>query len=128
VNRFFTPTEANALLPEVRALFDQALERHKRMAAVLGSGPESLRARSAEVERLEGEVKGLIEKISALGVEVKGLDQGLLDFPALRDGRPVYLCWRTGDETIEWWHPVSTGFAGRQKLDPAERGRWEWRN
>ena len=57
-----------------------------------------------------------MEAIHALGCELKHVDQGLIDFPALREGREVYLCWRLGEPTIGWWHDLDTGFAGRQPL------------
>ena len=56
------------------------------------------------------------ENIHALGVEIKDLDRGLCDFPALREGRVVYLCWVFGEDDIEWWHDIEAGFAGRQPL------------
>jgi hypothetical protein len=55
-------------------------------------------------------------EMDALGVELKGIDNGLLDFPSLKDGRVVYLCWRQGEETIAYWHEVEAGFAGRQLI------------
>jgi hypothetical protein len=51
-----------------------------------------------------------------MGVEVKGIDEGLVDFPSERDGRVVYLCWRIGEPDILYWHEVHTGFQGRQPL------------
>ena len=60
-----------------------------------------------------------LEQINALGVLVKDLDTGLIDFPTLRDGHEVYLCWKLGEgERIQWWHEIEDGFAGRQPLDP----------
>jgi hypothetical protein len=53
------------------------------------------------------------------GVIVRDLDTGICDFPALREGREVYLCWRVGEERIGWWHEIDGGFAGRQPLDDA---------
>jgi hypothetical protein len=56
------------------------------------------------------------EDINELGVEIKDLERGLCDFPSLRDGRVVYLCWLLGEDSIEWWHDTDTGFSGRQPL------------
>ena len=58
-----------------------------------------------------------LAQIEAWGIVVRDLDQGLCDFPHLREGRVVYLCWLVGEERIAWWHDVHAGFAGRQPLD-----------
>ena len=58
-----------------------------------------------------------LSQIDAWGVIVRDLDTGICDFPALRDAREVYLCWRVGEERIEWWHETDAGFAGRLPLD-----------
>ncbi|MCC7380492.1 MAG: DUF2203 domain-containing protein [Deltaproteobacteria bacterium] len=130
VNRFFTPAEANHLLAEVRPLFERATERHRLMRRLVTDATEAELARRVmpELERLKDEVQALLEQIVSRGVEVKGLDDGLLDFPALRNGRPVYLCWKVGDDKIEWWHPLHTGFLGRQRVEGREVTSWEWRN
>ena len=62
------------------------------------------------------EMQKALDELDGLGVQLKDIDQGLVDFPSRRDGRVVYLCWRLGEETIAWWHDVDTGFAGRQPL------------
>lgn len=59
---------------------------------------------------------GMTQEILALGVEIKDFDRGLCDFPHLRDGKVVYLCWQRDESNIEWWHEVEAGFAGRQPL------------
>jgi len=59
----------------------------------------------------------LLHHILATGAQVKDINTGLLDFSALKDGREVYLCWRYGEEEIEYWHEVEAGFAGRQPID-----------
>lgn len=130
MNRFFTPAEANHLLAEVRPLFERATERHRLMRRLVTGATEAELARRVmpELERLKDEVQALLEQIVSRGVEVKGLDDGLLDFPALRNGRPVYLCWKVGDDKIEWWHPLHTGFLGRQRVEGREATSWEWRN
>jgi hypothetical protein len=55
-------------------------------------------------------------ELDDLGVELKGIDDGLIDFPTTREGRVVYLCWRLGEDEIGWWHETDGGFAGRQPL------------
>ena len=58
-----------------------------------------------------------MNRIEAYGCVVKNLDLGLLDFPALRDGRPIYLCWKAGESTLGHWHGTDEGFANRKPLD-----------
>ena len=57
-----------------------------------------------------------MQEIGGLGIEIKDFERGLCDFPHLRDGRVVYLCWQKGEDAIEWWHDIEAGFAGRQPL------------
>jgi hypothetical protein len=57
-----------------------------------------------------------LKELTDLGIVVRDPSSGLIDFPAERDGEEIYLCWRLGEETIAWWHPPDTGFAGRQPL------------
>jgi hypothetical protein len=63
------------------------------------------------------EINALIERVKAMGAEVKDLDLGLIDFRAQKDGRVVYLCWKLGEERVEWWHELNTGYASRERLD-----------
>jgi hypothetical protein len=123
VMKLFTLDEANALLPEVKRLFariDRARATLRRMA------PEAKRASKSQGG---GGIAGgyqysdslatfiaTAQEILGLGVEIKDFDQGLVDFPSRRDGKVVYLCWRRGEDNIEWWHDLDTGFAGRQPL------------
>jgi hypothetical protein len=123
--RLFTLEEANALLPEVRRLF----QRIDEATAVLQKlEPEVKRASERAAEGGGGTVYGIqyadaltrflmsIQEILGHGIEIKDFEQGLCDFPHERDGKIVYLCWQRGEERIEWWHDVDTGFAGRQPL------------
>jgi hypothetical protein len=57
-----------------------------------------------------------LARINSWGCELKGVDEGLIDFPSEREGRVVYLCWRLGEDAIRWWHEIDSGFAGRQPL------------
>ncbi len=57
-----------------------------------------------------------LARVNEWGVELKGIDEGLIDFPSRRERRIVYLCWRLGEDCISWWHEIDTGFAGRQPL------------
>jgi hypothetical protein len=128
--RTFTLEEARALLPEVRALaeamrdqkraFDEQralLTRADVQSGGNGHGPRGSLAAQAEAERLVQEIQRGIERLHELGVEVKGIDEGLVDFPSLRDGRLIYLCWRIGEPDIQYWHELDTGFRGRRPLE-----------
>jgi hypothetical protein len=121
--KLFTLNEANALLPEVRRLLagvDRARATLRRMApeakrASKSSGGGGV-ARGFQYSDALANFIASTQEILSLGVEIKDFDQGLLDFPSERDGKIVYLCWRRGEESIEWWHDLDAGFAGRQPL------------
>jgi hypothetical protein len=127
----FTPAEANAALGEVRPLvermveakrgLDEAQERRDELGVrISGNGggipPVELAEANAEVERSGGELAGIVDEIQALGVLVKDLDMGLVDFPSVRDGEEVLLCWRLGEDEVAFWHGLEDGYAGRQPL------------
>ena len=121
-SRYFTPREANSLLQQLVPLVLRAKE-------VLARGRDLMSTdQHDEVEGVYAEVRGVLAGIREHGVEIKGLEPALLDFPALRYGKEVYLCWREGEVEITTWHPISTGIAGRQALDETEPGAWEWCN
>jgi hypothetical protein len=129
--RHFTAEEANAALVEVRPLVEQmveqrrlhvvALEHQERLEGhIRGNGggipPAELADTAAEVERLARELASVVDEITARGAEVKDIDEGLIDFPALRGGETVLLCWKLGEDEIGYWHPVEDGFSGRRPL------------
>ncbi len=121
--RLFTLAEAQTLLPEIKRHFNQ-IDRARRTMNRLA--PEAKRAaeesggggmpRGAEYARAITNLMLGVQEILSYGVEIKDFERGLCDFPSERDGRIVYLCWQRGEETIEWWHDLDTGFAGRQPL------------
>jgi len=129
--RHFTPDEANAALEQVRPLVERMVERRREHVTALerqeelegrirGNGggipPAELAEASAEVDRLERELARAVDGIVQLGVQVKDLDEGLIDFPALRRGETVLLCWKLGEDEIGYWHTLDGGFAGRRPL------------
>ncbi len=72
---------------------------------------------STELHALEADLRRLVDQLQSQGVIVRDLRIGLIDFPAIRDGITVFLCWRRGEQLrIEWWHPTTTGIAARQRL------------
>ena len=133
--RYFTPIEANSLLRQILPEMERAIERAHHFEAILtglraGTVSEAEKEESiAELQSVQKEIEAIVEAIHGQGVEVKGLRQGLLDFPALRNGQEVFLCWRAGEAVICHWHPIAAGFSGRMPLDPNEEpGLWEWCN
>ena len=129
--RVFTPDEANAALSELRPLveamvegkraLDDAQERRDDIAQrIAGNGggipPAELGALEAAVEEAAKTLAGTIGEIQAMGVLVKDLDTGLVDFPGQRAGQDILLCWQLGEDEIAWWHRVDDGFAGRRPL------------
>jgi hypothetical protein len=130
--RTFTRAEAEALLPEVdRALGDaqalaeklagaeqeaHAAQRKSRTNGAVRAGARGEPPESARRD-LARELSRLLERIQEMGIVVRDLRSGLIDFPSLRDGRVVNLCWRRGEPLeIRWWHEVEAGFAGRQPI------------
>ena len=131
MERNFTPDEANELLPTVRPLVERMVEAKRALDAaqaeaddvstrISGNGGGLPPARLAEVDagvsRRATELARVLEEIQALGVVVKDLDTGLVDFPSVRDGRDVLLCWRLGEDEVAFWHGYDDGFAGRRPL------------
>jgi hypothetical protein len=129
--RHFTPEEANAALVEVRPLVEQlveqrrahvvALERQEELEGhIRGNGggipPAALAGAAAEVDRIARDLARTVDAIGEHGAQVKDIDEGLIDFPALRHGETVLLCWRLGEDEIRYWHRIEDGFAGRQEL------------
>ncbi|HEU5316961.1 MAG TPA: DUF2203 domain-containing protein [Chloroflexota bacterium] len=130
--RLYTLEEARAALPRVRELMAEIRERMMAVGA-LQERLEELRERKrrgehddnegkvaaqalAEANRLGQEIQERAVEVQEMGVEIKDLRTGLVDFRSRRDERVVYLCWRLGEDEIEYWHELDTGFAGRQPL------------
>ena len=85
-----------------------------------GYAASDLNAAQAELEQLADEAAAAVNELEAIGVVVKDLDLGLLDFPALRDGEEVELCWHVGEDGVEHWHRLGEGYAGRKPIDWVE--------
>jgi hypothetical protein len=127
--RTFTPSEANSALDQVRPLAERMVAVRARLGeledeqrevvkivAGNGSGYAVGEARTPEFAKLSAELEGCFNELTELGVEVKDIDEGLVDFPALRHGETVLLCWRLGEDDIGYWHTLEDGFAGRRPL------------
>jgi len=135
----FTLDEAQSLLPVLEALLKRAIDG-KRAAEEVESQLSDLSRRiylaggmrvnlaevasqRAEMESHLERVRESISEIDSIGVQVKDLDTGLLDFPFRLDEDIVLLCWRLGETAIEHWHTVESGFQGRQPVDERFRRR-----
>jgi hypothetical protein len=124
--KLFTIEEANALLPAVR----QILRKIKRSRRQLSKYRNAAKLASEGAEQGGGGMEGgvhyatiltnfteEIAELDALGVQLKDFDRGLVDFPSLRDGKVVLLCWQLGEgDELEWWHDMDAGFGGRTPL------------
>lgn len=133
----FTVETANRALPLVRAivhdivdLYRDVRDREERLNA-LGRGKSPSKSASdpysEEVEQTRSELEkdverleGYVEELTDLGVEFKDPVLGLVDFPAVKDGKDVYLCWKLGEDSVGYWHTLDAGFQGRQSLNSAE--------
>jgi hypothetical protein len=129
-DRSFTPSEANSALDQVRPLAERMVEVRARLTEledeqrevvqiVAGNGSSEAvgEARTPEFARLAAEFQRCFDALADLGVEVRDVDTGLLDFPSLREGETVLLCWQPGEPAVAWWHGVEDGFAGRRPID-----------
>jgi hypothetical protein len=141
--RFYDLDRANARVPELRDILellrdqraelirlrDLVLERQSAVeAGTVDPGPGSSRSSDDdepddELRLIRLRMQGLIDqmqagvaRIDALGITLRDIESGLIDFPALTSGRQIWLCWRLGEEEVGWWHELSTGFSDRRPL------------
>ena len=133
MSRTFTLDEAQDLLPVLESLLRSAIEAKELIESseaefqalahrIFLNGGMALNVvqiarRKAEREKALQKIKDAMAEIDAMGVQVKDLDIGLLDFPCEVDGQIILLCWKLGEQTITHWHGVSEGFAGRKPVD-----------
>ena len=122
--RHFTKEEANALLPQLTALLSQLREAKDELTdtdaheALSEAGPTNGggdQGRQVGIAFLE--VRRLLETLEEAGLVLRDIDRGLIDFPALIDGREVYLCWELGEDEVGHWHDLEGGYGGREPLD-----------
>jgi hypothetical protein len=129
--RYFTAEEANEALADVRPLAEEMVERRRTLAElqvrqveftdkVAGNGGDFDPGELRDVFDRMGEeataVARCVARIHELGALVKDLDEGLVDFPAQRQGEEVLLCWHVGEEDVAYWHGLEEGFSGRKPL------------
>lgn len=131
--KIFTPAEANATLPLVSAIVSDLVdlareltERRQRLSLLLGDKAgnahdpyrEELVQVQVEMEKDTLRLRDYVEELRALGIEPKSGAEGLVDFPAMLNGRKVYLCWKLGESRVLFWHDLEAGFLGRQPVRP----------
>jgi hypothetical protein len=122
--KHFTVEEANELLPELRELLESIRALRDRLvvdweqalpvirAAPMNGGGKEANPYLSDLHRINERLRRLIE----LGVQLKDVDRGLVDFPAWREDREVLLCWHLGEDRVRYWHDLESGFAGRRPL------------
>jgi hypothetical protein len=124
--KLFTVQEANALLPSVRIIVGKIQRAHRKLAPFRDDARKAAEgaeqggggmANGVAYAAVLTELTTQVAELEALGVQLKDFERGLIDFPSLRDGRVVLLCWQLGEgDELEWWHDVDAGFAGRTPL------------
>jgi hypothetical protein len=133
--RFFTIEEANALVAPLQVEFGRIAQARSQLApliqalggpdeavAILHEGAPTPAGLEAEAERLRAaaaEITGAVERVNALGCLVKDVEMGLVDFYAMVDGEPAFLCWQYGERAISHWHPLDEGYAARKPVEGA---------
>jgi len=124
--KLFTVEEANSLLPNVRPIVKKIQRAHRRLIAQQSAAKHAAEgaefggggiANGTRYAQLLIDLSVGAEQLEALGIQLKDYGHGLIDFPSMREGRVILLCWKADEgDNIEWWHDVETGFAGRQPL------------
>ena len=129
--RTFTVEEANAAVVELRPIVEQMVRHGRNLTAaqrrqtelvtrIAGNGgdmaPSDLREAAATIEQEAAAIAKCADLIDEAGAQIKSLEEGLLDFPAVRGDEVVLLCWKLGEDEIGYWHGVDEGFAGRKPL------------
>ena len=126
-DKHYSLDEARALLPEIRKWLEQAsrlrreLEKFdERLSSLMGVGADLGGKMVNDWARKIAEFKGVLLEFHRREIQIKDLDRGLIDFPAVMGGREVFLCWEQDEEDIEFWHDLDAGYAGREKLSGSE--------
>jgi len=121
--KHYTVEEARALLPKIREWLTETRELRQRLKQIddriaqmiaggTDAGGESVNAQI----KLLAEFQNVVQEFSRREIQIKDIERGLIDFPAIIAGREVFLCWELDDEDIEFWHELDAGYAGRERL------------
>lgn len=128
MDKTFSVEQANKMLPLIRRIVEDAVRDYTRwqdrvrefeIASLRTSAdhPDTIAAElESDVRRLAENIDSYVHEIGQLGVYMKSIDSGIVDFPAEMDGRRIFLCWHLGEESVEYWHDVGSGFTERQRL------------
>lgn len=127
--RIFTLSEAHSVLPRLRSLLEeigadwsQIRELEPEIQKARDNAPfDGFSKHGVTYVESVSHLMFLIHQIKEMGVHLKDADRGLCDFPYMRNGRVVYLCWQLGEENISYWHDIETGFSGREPLDETDK-------
>ena len=123
-NKYFSVEEANSFIPKLLIDIPRIQDLMKRL---VNDFPDVRKAREKAQQNggsLQGAdyincvlmINSLTEELESKGCILKGIEHGLIDFPSLRDGKEIYLCWKNPEPRIEFWHDIQSGFAGRQRI------------
>ena len=122
--KHYTRDEARSLLPEIREWLERLLALRNNLQgqdALLTELRQPGCDLGGEVvnnwTRTMADLNGVLSEFFKREIQVKDLDRGLIDFPSLREGKEVFLCWEQGEEDIDFWHDLESGYAGRERLD-----------
>ncbi len=133
--RFFTVEEANGLVGALEIEFGRVARVRAELAPLMesfgedqamallqerGEPPAGREADARRLVALAGEITASVERINGMGCLVKDLEAGLVDFYAVQDDEPVFLCWQYGEPAVTHWHPLDEGFAGRRPIEGVE--------
>lgn len=129
IRTLFTVEEANQVLPLVRSIVRNVVDdfrelrnagRERRALEVESAGRKGveryIESLKDKVNEFSARIEGYLRELSDLGLEVRDLELGLVDFPSLIDGEPAYLSWRLGEDLVCWWHPADKGFSDRSPV------------
>jgi len=121
--KHYTRDEARALLPQIRQWLKQLSALRKklsggdqRLARLLSGGNDVGGETVNRWVRVAADVQATLAEFQRREIQIKDLDRGLIDFPAILDGKEVFLCWEQDEEDIEFWHDLHSGYAGRERL------------
>ena len=121
--KHYTRDEARKLLPQVTEWLDELLRARdmlthldEQLGKALGVGDDLGGELVNRHVKTLGKMKDILQRFRTREIQIKDLDRGLIDFPAYVGGKEVFLCWERGEEDIEFWHDLSTGYAGRERL------------
>ena len=121
--KHYTRDEARALLPQIRqwlkrlsALRRKLSDCDQRLACLMTGGNDVGGETVNQWVRVAADVKGMLAEFQRREIQIKDLDRGLIDFPAILNGKEVFLCWEQDEEDIEFWHDLQSGYAGRERL------------